>query len=125
MTKSLGAALFTLMIAMAGLTSTAHGKKATVHGELGKLVKLKRGETLVFPEFQMTFDSHSHKSVSAGQSSPLIVYLTFITSKRREPFPLTLDVEDRGTATWKWRKYRFTLVGYDYNRWMKLIVKQP
>jgi len=123
MTKSLGAALFALTIAVAGLTSTAYGGKATVQGELGKLVKVKKGETLVFPEFQMTFDSHRHKSVAAGQSSPLIVYLTFVTSKRREPFPLTLDVDDRGTATWKWRKYRFTLVGYDYNRWMKLIVR--
>jgi hypothetical protein len=113
-------AIVAMMVAMTG---TGHAKKATIQGELGKMVRVKRGETVVFPEFQMIFDSHSHKSARAGETSPLIVYLYFITSGRREPFPLTLDVDDHGTAKWKWRKYRFTLVDYDYNKWMKLIVK--
>jgi hypothetical protein len=97
----------------------------TAQGEYGKAFTIKRGKSIVFPDFAMTFLSHSHKDVAAGQSSPLIVYLKYKTNGRSKDFPVSLNPKDGvASRTWEWSKYRFTLGTYEYNKWMKLIVKK-
>jgi hypothetical protein len=123
MTKTISTAIFTLILALVEPALTAHAKPASIKGELGKVVTVKQGETVSFPEFKMTFDSHSHKDVGPGSASPLIVYLHYLTPGRRQAFAATVAAEPSGAAKWSWKKYRFTLVAYEYNRWMKLMVE--
>ena len=85
-------------------------------------VRVRRGATVTLPDgARLHFSGHGHKSVMAGQSSPLILRGTFTPpgKDRATEFSVNLDTED--TRVFRLAEVLvFELVDYEYDRWMRL-----
>jgi hypothetical protein len=123
--RSLLASLLLLLLATAPV-AMAGPADGGAQGEYGKPFKIKRDKTVSFPDFDLTFHLHSHKDVRAGgPSSPLLVYLFYKVDGRKKPITVSLHPESGPAGrTWEWSKYRFTLLAYEYNQWMRLVAKK-
>lgn len=89
------------------------------------VVKIARGGDVdLGPGARMTFVGHSHKNVEPGEQSPLMVAVEYMArgapAERRER---NVGSED-GPQRFEWRDYRFTILDYGYNDWMRLSIER-
>lgn len=80
-------------------------------------IQLRRGETARIHDREVTFHSHGHKMVEAGTESPLLVRVAF--DGRDEH---TYSLFPSRKAVFHWQDLRFTLVAYEYDSQMELVV---
>jgi hypothetical protein len=91
-------------------------RRALGHG------RVARGKTLTFPDgSRFTFTSHSHKSVEADQSSPLIIYGAWAAPGQKEatPFQVSVFPEESGVFT-VGDEVSLALGAYEYDGFMDL-----
>ncbi|MBK9752339.1 MAG: hypothetical protein IPO88_02325 [Nannocystis sp.] len=85
-------------------------------------VRVRRGATVTLPDgARLHFGGHGHKSVMAGQSSPLILRGSFTPpgKDRATEFSVNLHTED--TRVFRLAEVLvFELVDYEYDGWMRL-----
>lgn len=85
-------------------------------------VRVRRGATVTLPDgARLHFSGHGHKSVMAGQSSPLILRGSFTPpgKDRATEFSVNLHTED--TRVFRLAEVLvFELVDYEYDGWMRL-----
>lgn len=118
---------FTVLLATAPATLVAAGARgaAPARVEYGEAFTVERDRTVSLPDFDMTFHLHGHKDVGEGESSPLIVHVVYKVNGRKRPFTVNLQPDSRASGkSWNWAKYRFTLLDYQYNAWMRLVVRR-
>ena len=83
-------------------------------------IRIRRGERVrLHDTLDFTFVGHSHKSVMAGQESPLMVNVDYHDGHR---YPRTHSLFPPREVTWTWHDVRFTLGDYRYDEVMDLVV---
>lgn len=93
-------------------------RKATL---LQPSIRLQVREPLLIEAgVEVQFLGHSHKSISAGQTSPLIVYMRYESAGR--------IVEQQHNLfkpySWVWERYRFEIVSHEYDEHMVLRISK-
>jgi hypothetical protein len=83
-------------------------------------LRISKGERVrLHGTHDFTFVGHSHKSISAGMESPLMVNVDYHDG---HPYPRTHSLFPPREATWAWEDLRFTLVEHQYDDFMVLTV---
>jgi hypothetical protein len=96
----------------------------TIDEALHQSARLDRGKSLSLGDsVEAVFAGHSHKMVYEGQSSPLVIGMSY----RREGQEVesgSYNLYPKEDGTWRWRNYRFTIKNYEYNVFMELDVSR-
>jgi len=84
-------------------------------------LRIARSARIALGTSTMRFDSHGHKIIEEGQTSPLIVRVTYEPDSRH-PEEASYNVELERRPWWRWHDYELAIVGYEYDAFMELAV---
>jgi len=88
-------------------------------GSEREVVVKKKESVEIGPDAHLVFLGHGHKTVSAGQRSPLIVAVAFVAGQN-PPEEESYNLDPPDDARFKWRDYVFDLTAHDYDQSMTL-----
>lgn len=89
-----------------------------------RTVEVRKGEEIALADdLTMRFDGHGHKHVMSGQSSPLIVHVTYAQAgaTHETSYNLLAPPED---DTWRWQDHELRIVDHAYDERMTLSVRR-
>jgi hypothetical protein len=113
-----------IVIAMVPLLKSRKSKENDKDNYMGRFT-INKGETIEFYKgTKLTFDRHSHKDMMVGEpTSPLIVRVTYEFKGKREECSFNTEPSSKREYDWIWQDFAFYILEYDYDRYMKLLVK--
>jgi hypothetical protein len=80
----------------------------------------RRTKVALDEEWEIEFRGHSHKMVSPGQSSPLMVAVRYWHGTQWDSANFNLHPPEH--RTWRWRDYEFELENHDYDKFMDVSI---